>query len=79
MGGVLGRHWHGWQTHGAEDWTVEIFCIGHLVPFCHLPPLAREPMEFPFYGLGCSGTSGRSGHNAGKGSLEIVGNQCLGF
>ena len=26
-----------WHAFGAEDWTVEVFCSGFLVPLHHLP------------------------------------------
>ena len=28
---------------------MEVLCFGYWIPFCHLPPVAREPIEFPFY------------------------------
>ena len=52
VGGALGRHWHAWQSCGANEWTLAVLQHGHRVPFHHLPPVALEPQEPPSCTLG---------------------------
>ena len=47
VGGVLRQHDNSWLFYGVEGWTVEILRVGYHVLFNHLPPVTREPWEFP--------------------------------
>ena len=38
-----------WSDKGADPWVVEVLRWGYSVPFLSGPPLAAEPIPFPFY------------------------------
>ena len=52
VGGILGWHWHVWQSFGADEWTVVVLQDVYKVPFHHLPPVSLEPRGLSSFSLG---------------------------
>ena len=52
IGGILGRHWHIWQSFSADEWTITVLRDGYRVSSHHLPLVSLEPRELPSCSLG---------------------------
>ena len=52
VGGILGWHWHTWQSFGTNEWTVAVLRDGYKMPFHHLPLVSLEPLELSSCSLG---------------------------